>query len=1053
MRPKLGRTCTPILLCLSTLLLIILTSLPLLASSGVAQASTDSPPVALDKGWQYCWDDSPITEDNIPLWTREDIPTVDWQSLEINKRIQKPGEDIKVVWLRIKLPEGKWKSPTLYQKISFPVEIYLEDKLITKLATQEDSVDFTLETEDLKFIPLNADIADKTLFLRVYTSYSDFFILKPRQLVLGSQVAVVNILFREQIENIVNLTLGVFYIVLGIISLFLLFKAQEKPHYFSFSLLAIAAGLSTFATSGEVGWLLTQPDQQFLSEISENLGEISLLLLPGFIYIFFERNVEEYRSFIRRKWQVYLLLITFILSLEFSLFPLAEHWLVASILRFVIRLSVALMLANLIILSACCTVILFSKSYSREKKIFALGFLILTSSLLIETSSILLSIDNLGFFKSSNIFPFGMLIFILILGWVFQRRFTQARRSLKAYAKELEEKNSALQHMDKLKDDFLANTSHELRTPLNGIIGLAESLIDGATGKLSQPTLFNISLIVSSARRLNQLVNDILDFSKLKYDNISLNIKPVGIREVTEVVLLISKPLINKKSLQLINSIQPEIPPVDADENRVQQILYNLIGNAIKFTESGTVEVSATMIGNFLEITVSDAGIGISDDNLEGIFELFEQADTSISRKYGGTGLGLAVTKQLVQLHGGEIRVKSQKGKGSQFTFTLPVSQEQLATASPPLPNWSMVSQLLGISNSQGEEENFSNCATQSLSDCEVINLKKLGFKILIVDDEPVNLQVLVNHLSLQSYSITQASNGQEALKVIEEGFRPDLILLDVMMPNMTGYEVCQKIREKFRASELPVVLLTAKNQVNDLVEGFVAGANDYLTKPISKYELLARIKTHIRLSKINVAYRRFVPHEFLEFLDRESIVEVQLGDSVQKEMTIMFSDIRSFTSLSEKMSPQENFDFINEYLKKVSPVIRKNQGFIDKYIGDAIMALFPKTADDALQAAIEIQRQVSIYNSERQAISKPPIAIGIGLHTGSLMLGTIGDEQRMESTVIADAVNLASRFEGLTKVYGAAILISGETLSRLSTPEKYAHRFLGKVKVKGKKI
>jgi two-component system sensor histidine kinase ChiS len=171
----------------------------------------------------------------------------------------------------------------------------------------------------------------------------------------------------------------------------------------------------------------------------------------------------------------------------------------------------------------------------------------------------------------------------------------------------------------------------------------------------------------------------------------------------------------------------------------------------------------------------------------------------------------------------------------------------------------------------------------------------------------------------------------------------------------------------------------------------------------------------------------------------------------VQKEMTILFADIRSFTTLSEKMSPKENFDFLNAYLSRVSPVIGKHQGFIDKYIGDAVMALFPHTADDAVQAAIDMQKQLSLYNIYRQEKGEEPIAVGIGLHTGTLMLGTVGEPQRMEGTVIADAVNLASRMEGLTKLYGVDILISEQTLYGLDDPQKYNYRFLGRIKVKGK--
>jgi two-component system sensor histidine kinase ChiS len=167
--------------------------------------------------------------------------------------------------------------------------------------------------------------------------------------------------------------------------------------------------------------------------------------------------------------------------------------------------------------------------------------------------------------------------------------------------------------------------------------------------------------------------------------------------------------------------------------------------------------------------------------------------------------------------------------------------------------------------------------------------------------------------------------------------------------------------------------------------------------------------------------------------------------------MSILFADIRSFTSMSETMSPQENFDFINSYLRQVGPVIRQHNGFIDKYIGDAIMALFPETPDDAVGAAIEMQKQVAIYNGYRQNSGYLPIAIGIGIHSGSIMLGIIGEEERMESTVIADAVNLACRLEQLTKLYGAGIIVSVQTLSQLDDPQKYTCRFLDRVQVRGK--
>ncbi|OUD14161.1 PAS domain S-box protein [Thioflexithrix psekupsensis] len=204
-------------------------------------------------------------------------------------------------------------------------------------------------------------------------------------------------------------------------------------------------------------------------------------------------------------------------------------------------------------------------------------------------------------------------------------------------------------------------------------------------------------------------------------------------------------------------------------------------------------------------------------------------------------------------------------------------------------------------------------------------------------------------------------------------------------------------------------------------------------------------------LERQNHAYSRFVPREFLSFLGKESIVDVELGDQVQKDMTIMFSDIRDFTALSESMTPEDNFRFINAYLSKMEPAIVQHQGFIDKYIGDAIMALFPHTADDAVKAAIGMLNNLHLYNAERQPKGYLPIEIGIGIHTGSLMLGTIGGRTRMDGTVISDAVNLASRVEALTKMYGASLLITEHTFNELNELDNYDIRIIDKVRVKGK--
>jgi class 3 adenylate cyclase/HAMP domain-containing protein len=204
------------------------------------------------------------------------------------------------------------------------------------------------------------------------------------------------------------------------------------------------------------------------------------------------------------------------------------------------------------------------------------------------------------------------------------------------------------------------------------------------------------------------------------------------------------------------------------------------------------------------------------------------------------------------------------------------------------------------------------------------------------------------------------------------------------------------------------------------------------------------------QLESLLKAYGRFVPHDFLRFLKKESILDVRLGDQVQREMTVLFSDIRSFSKLSQSMSPKENFNFLNSYLSRVGPEIRAHRGFIDKYIGDGIMALFPEGPDDAVNAAISMRKRLLEYNEHRRKSGYMKISVGIGLHTGMLMLGTVGEEERMDGSVISDAVNLCSRLESLTRLYGGTILASGETLKQLKDPTKYHYRYIDRVQIRG---
>jgi signal transduction histidine kinase/CheY-like chemotaxis protein len=445
---------------------------------------------------------------------------------------------------------------------------------------------------------------------------------------------------------------------------------------------------------------------------------------------------------------------------------------------------------------------------------------------------------------------------VLYFGWNLVRVAAAVFKQNRRQAELLREQNLALQKVDKLKDDFLANTSHELRTPLHGIIGISESLLDGAAGPLSDRASHNISMIITSGKRLASLVNDILDFSKLKHEEIVLKRKAVDLRQTAEMVVLMLQPMLRSKTLRMENEI-PADCFVDADEDRLQQIMFNLIGNAIKFTVQGGVRITAHNSGAEWEIRIADTGIGIPEDKQAVIFESFAQADGSISREYGGTGLGLSITKQLIELHGGEIGVHSVVGQGTTFCFRLPransgeVAQAQSA-ASIAAPETNPAA---SVSPAPGMAAALSEAIAAPFVPSPAADPGANRPCLLIVDDDPINLQVMENYLSSEPYQLVFASSASQALRLLDEGLRPSLIVTDVMMPHMSGYELCRILRSDVASrNQLPILMLTAKNLPSDLVDGFNSGANDYLNKPVSRQELVARCRLHLQLSQWNAA-------------------------------------------------------------------------------------------------------------------------------------------------------------------------------------------------------
>lgn len=402
--------------------------------------------------------------------------------------------------------------------------------------------------------------------------------------------------------------------------------------------------------------------------------------------------------------------------------------------------------------------------------------------------------------QTGYLVPCGLFMFIILQAYLLSRRFSMTLTAVERLTGELELKNRRLVEMNVMKDEFLASVSHELRTPLNGIIGIAESMIEGRCGMVSLESKFNLGLINASGRRLAALVNDILDFARLKNSDIALNLKPVDIRALADVVLAFIRPLVGAKNLVLLNDIPAECPPVHADEDRVQQVLYNLVGNAVKFTASGSVVISSRAAGReeWLEIAVTDTGSGIRDERRKGIFSAKEGSGTP-----GGFGIGLSITRKLVELHGGTIQSESAPGGGSVFTFTLPLWSGSLRER-----------RALSAVNGDSAPRNHSTGAGAGRSS-EAKGLEGIA-RILVVDDDSVNLQVLRNHLSSAGFTVETATGGADALdRLSRTGF--DLLILDLMMPGMSGLDLCGEVRKRFSLVELPVIFLTARHGINDL--------------------------------------------------------------------------------------------------------------------------------------------------------------------------------------------------------------------------------------------
>lgn len=443
------------------------------------------------------------------------------------------------------------------------------------------------------------------------------------------------------------------------------------------------------------------------------------------------------------------------------------------------------------------------------------------------TTNVIWGVVKSRFWWNLEYYPIDIIVtFLAFAAFWFKRHFRIAAKTAQL--------TNILQEADRRKDEFLANTSHELRNPLHGMLNIAQNVLHSDKSVLSPKDSDQIELLLSIGRRMSFLLNDLLDLTQLREKGIRLQTSGVWIQAVASGVFDMLAYQVQNKPVRFIKQIPESFPHVLADENRLIQILFNLVHNAVKYTHEGTITIKSEIKDRKAYIRITDTGIGMDEETQQRIFKPYEQSNYNQDAAEGGIGLGLHICKQLVELHGGTLTIDSAPGCGSTFSFSLPFfdSSIQSAAAEIVAADVENHADLYQTTAFELQETSYPPVTVQASDKAN----------ILVVDDDPVNLNILTELLSDESYDVFTVTSGSQALSMLDTR-EWDLVITDVMMPQMSGYELTRIIRGRFSTAELPILLLTARTRSEDIEAGFQSGANDYVAKPMDAMELRVRVK------------------------------------------------------------------------------------------------------------------------------------------------------------------------------------------------------------------
>lgn len=609
-----------------------------------------------------------------------------------------------------------------------------------------------------------------------------------------------------------------------------------------------------------------------------------------------------------------------------------------------------------------------------------------------------------------------------------------------------------LLELDRQKTEFFQNISHEFRTPLTLMMGPLESAVAQKSDLPNQQAV----IALRNTRRLLRLVNQLLDIQRIDAGKMQASFRPCDVVMMVGQIVESFRPYCDKKGLRLVTEFH-SCPKVYLDPERFDKVIYNLLSNAMKFTDNGgAIAIKVEPAGDHVRLQIKDTGIGIRTEQIPHLFERFRQAEGSVNRSYEGSGLGLALVKELVELHGGQISVESIYGAGSTFTVWL-----QTGTAHLPLdqvlevPTQVQANRAaVELADLEGLEasEKVENTVEQEIGELSSVEDSTSSAPTILVVDDNRDLRAYVSQvLRASGFQVLTARHGAEGLSITTER-HPDLIVTDLMMPIVSGLDMIRRIRDLPEVKATPIILLTAKVDEDTRIEGTEQGADIYLAKPFNDRELLAAVRNLLalkaneqKLSELNKYLTESVLKRFLppSLVNKAATGALSLDLRPEpKLVTILFSDIVGFTQLSNTLRSRRVAELLNEYLDYMTRAVFANGGTVDKFMGDAVLAMYgaPEelTPNEQVKRAIATARQMHYYldqlNQRWREQGIPEIQFRCGIHQGTAVVGMFGGQERADYTAIGPTVNIASRLQALAEPN--SILVSAAVADYLDEAE-----------------